>query len=239
MDCTYITNFNEYDNCVPARFYYEEITHEDVINLMGNAYPCSEHFLTPGQGIYMRETLAGLSNTVFANVFTDLASLYEPYSGGYYTGGPSMPSPALFQPGFDYRFVECDCACPQPIPYHDTNFTYTSNSVLTISKYETNYNLIYHPNHTAIYIDLGPICDYYDPEDPRRCYDNDGIPFAGGFVTKFNDGVFNNNVTITPKDSTAINDANLVNDLQPGLYKIEKNDHHGGTEENIVIKENQ
>ncbi|MBL4662262.1 MAG: hypothetical protein JKY22_01570 [Flavobacteriaceae bacterium] len=89
-----------------------------------------------------------------------------------------------------------------------------------------------HPNHTAILI------DQLDTGQTRKCYDNYNQAPIGGSVTKFNDGVFNANVTITPQDSTAINNPNLINDLQNGLYKIEKNYNDGATQETVIIKEN-
>lgn len=55
----------------------------------------------------------------------------------------------------------------------------------------------------------------------------------------FNDGVFNTNVTITPKDSTAINNPTLVDELPPGLYEVEKNYDDGASQEAIIYKENE
>jgi hypothetical protein len=48
----------------------------------------------------------------------------------------------------------------------------------------------------------------------------------------------NENITITPKDSTAINNPELINDLDPGLYKLEKNYDDGATDQTIISKEN-
>lgn len=190
LDCTYFGT--ETDNS-PLNVPYD-ISHLDVINLLGDAYgECLEPYLTPGQGIHVREKIA---TGYYSVVETDLASLYEPYSGGYYGDGSSEPSPPLFQPGFNYKFFKCSCDCPLPSDYNDTSFSYSNQIVLSISKYETNYNLIAHPNHSAIYIDI-PMC-----EEPhvRRCYDNSNLKPKSGSVTRFNDGIINANVTITPKD---------------------------------------
>jgi hypothetical protein len=55
---------------------------------------------------------------------------------------------------------------------------------------------------------------------------------------KFNDGVFNANVTITQKDSLGINNPNLINELPDGLYKIKKNYDGGASQETVIIKGN-
>jgi hypothetical protein len=55
---------------------------------------------------------------------------------------------------------------------------------------------------------------------------------------KFNDNVLNANVTITPQDSTAINNPNLIQNLGQGLYKIEKNFNDGSSQETIILKGN-
>jgi len=170
---------------------------------------------------------------------TTLAALYEPYAGGYYLAGPydSRLHTPLFQPGFDYRFVECDCACPQPIEYNNLNFTYNSaNAIKTVAKNENDFSKIWHPNHTAIEIDLGILPN--PVQTTQRCYDNNNKAPSGGSITRFNDGVFNTNVTITPQDSTGINNPNLINNLQPGLYNIKKDFIDGNTEENVVLKQN-
>ena len=59
-----------------------------------------------------------------------------------------------------------------------------------------------------------------------------------GTVIKFNDGVPNGNYTITPQDSTAINNPALIDNLQPGLYNIQKNYNDGTTQEVMILKEN-
>ncbi|MDN3722999.1 hypothetical protein QRD02_01275 [Aequorivita sp. SDUM287046] len=216
-------------------------SHEDVINVLSDAYICMDGYspLTIGQGIRAREALEDDILGNFAPTLTSIESLYEPYAGEYFVssspGTPVLYKP-LFQPGFDYRFVECSCDCPEPADYNDISFSYTNNSLLTISKYEPNYSIITHPNHSAIYIDLD-ICDTYG-QNTRRCYDNYNRRPNGGSVTLFNDGVLNANVTITPKDSIGINNPNLIDELDAGLYKIEFNYEEGATQQTIIFKQN-
>lgn len=119
-----------------------------------------------------------------------------------------------------------------PIPYHDTSFQNNHTLISSFDKYYTPYTNITHPNHTAIWIaQLG------DPKT-RRCWDNWNTDAHDGTVIKFNDNVFNANVTITPKDSLQINDQNLILNLPVGLYKIEKNYIDGSSQETVIIKEN-
>ena len=239
-NCLYITG-TQFDNCEDPVAYNP--SPQNVKNIMTNAYICvqNEWYMTPGQGIRVRETL---DDGVFDDALNEngIESLYQPYSGEYYFAGsydPAIHTP-LFQPGFDYRFVECDCEanCPEPSPYDDISFQYTNNSLLTISKYETDFSLITHPNGTAIQIDLGIICDSYG-QRIRHCYENYNLSPNSGSITEFHDGVFNTNVTVTPQDSTQINNPNLVNDLNPGLYKIEKERNNSPTEQLIIVKENE
>ena len=198
---------------------------------------CLDNF-TIGQGIRMKEKIDNV--TILAAIKDSIQSLYEPYKGEYYVVGPATQDPPLFQPGFNYRFVECDCEndCPEPSPYEDVSFSYTNNSLLTIQKEETDFSIITHPNGTAIQIDfINPLPDSYG-QNVRKCYENYNKGAMNGTVTKFNDGVFNTNITVTPQDSTQINNPNLVNDLNPGLYKIEKNYENGMEKESIILKEN-
>ena len=240
IDCSYIGNG---DDCGSDLY---DIDPEDVKNFMGygGLRVCADRF-TVGQMIRMRETINCDPQGDFndAEEVTGLASLYEPYKGSYYVSGPFDPSlhTPLFQPGFNYRFVTCDCEadCPEPSPYPDVSFQYTNNSVLTIYKNETNYSSITHPNGTAIQIDFtNPLPDGYG-QTVRRCYENYNRAPIGGSITRFNDGVFNNNVTVTPQDSTQINSSSLVDDLQPGLYKVEKNYEDGMEKETIILKEQE
>ena len=210
---------------------------DDVANILTDAYPCVDFIVTAGQGIRAREALACGD---YAPAVGTIASLYEPYTGGYYLGAPVQEGPPLFQPGFTYRFVECDCQYgpgdPNPTEFGDTDFTYNSfNVVSSFSKTETNYSSIIHPNHTAIDIVGDPSAL---TSQPWRCYDFvNGTPI-GGRVTRFNDNVFNANVTITPKDSIGINNQNLVNDLPNGLYTIDQQFGDGSTEQTVIQKGN-
>jgi len=218
-----------------------QILPDDVSNFMGygGLRLCGSKF-TWGQ---MQRMRAAISNDVygeFAAAETTIAALYEPYRGSYpeYYPHPLPWEYPLFQPGFDYDFVECDCECPQPVEWDNTNFNYTTTSVLSFSRYETNYASIIHPNHTAI--KLGQLPNHVlVGQKIRRCYDNwNSPPIIGGDVVKFNDNIFNNNVTITPQDSTQINNPNLVNELEPGLYNIIKTDVNGNNQETVILKEN-
>lgn len=214
------------------------ITSLDVINTMSDAIPCQNFHLTIGQAIRFRETIA--ANTHDDNAVTTIESLYEPYEGEYYLIGPSNTKPPLFQPGFDYSFVRCtpNGAYPQPAAFYDTSYSYNINDVLLAKdKDETDFSSIYHPNRSAILIEqLENEYDYLSI--PRKCYNNNNRAANDGKVTRFNDGVFNNNVTITPKDSTQINNPTLIPNLPNGLYAIDKNYEDGTTEQTIVQKGN-
>lgn len=218
-----------------------EIFEPDIRNYMGSrSGGCYDRF-SVAQAIRMREYIEEDPNNDLGAVTTNLASLYEPYKGEYieYASQPNN-DPPLFQPGFEYYFWDCECQeqnpCNDPAPYEDTSFTYTNTQLLHILKDETDYSAITHPNHSAIAI-KHPHEDFWP--QPRRCFDNWlSPPITGGIVTKFNDGVFNTNVTVTPKDSLEINDENLINDLDPGLYNIKKNKVDGSVDETNVLKEN-
>lgn len=220
---------------------------EDIKNVMSDCFPCitvEDSKLTMGQGIRAREAIfnnSGIGDE-FEGAITTVASLYEPYKGEYYIAGPtpSPLNPPLFQPGFRYRFFECECDCPsgEPLPYEDVSFTFFHNSLLDIEKDENDFTSITHPNHSAIHI----VFDHQFPDSygqwTRKCYDNWNRASIGGSVTKFNDNIFNTNVTITPKDSTSINNPNMINELDPGLYKIEKQYDDGAVQETVIVKDN-
>jgi len=212
-----------------------QITPSDTKNIMSyTRAECKESF-TIGQAIRMHE-IVELWVTNYESRRGDLSDLYEPYKGEYYVAGPVSPNnPPLFQPGFKYKFVECEGDFPTPAEYGNV-FTYDLNTVLlSIDNDETNYNTIVHPNHTAIQIKHG----YGDfLETPQKCYDNWNLKPIGGSITKFNDDTFNTNVTITPQDSTAINNQDLIQNLDSGLYKIDKIYNDGSTEETVIIKDN-
>ena len=229
-------------DCVGTSY---DVTSEDVRNLMSYARKTCKDRITIGQAIRAhevilydcQESLTGARSIPTAGQ-PEVSVLYEPYEGEYYFAGPLLPEHTpLFQPGFDYKFIECGCNCPAPIPYDDLNFTYVNGTVvLSIDDDETNYGSITHPNHTAIRIlqleDTGLSIN------PRRCYDNNNKAPNHGRVTRFNDGVFNANVTITPQDSIQINNTQLIENLAPGLYNIEKNHNSETLDETVIIKEN-
>ena len=241
--CIYDPDSPELDQSFPIqRRYRDEITHEDVINTMSNAYVCNNTgYLSPGQGIYMRETIE--QDAQLMATLTDVPALFKPYAGEYYFAGPFDPSVhrPLFQPGFNYSFIECDGNYPQPADFYDISYTVNNNNVLlSINENDTNYASMVHPNHSAIHIEQ---LDNYnnvnnDYDFPRKCYNNFNQNPIGGTVIKFNDGVLNANITVTPQDSTAINNPNLILNLETGLYKIEKTYNDGEVEENLILKEN-
>lgn len=212
---------------------------EDVRNYM-NYVPevgTCEKIFSIGQAIRMRESIDINCYNKYDNVMTtDLSSLYEPYEGEYYMAGPTLPiHKPLFQPGFDYRFVDCNCSCPQPILYGDLNFTYNNaNIVSSIDADDNRYEAIVHPNHSAIRI----LQLEENTTQPQRCYDNTNRSPNGGSILQFNDGVFNTNVTVSPQDSTSINNPQLIDNLQPGLYNIIEQYNDGGTQETVIIKYN-
>lgn len=248
--CEYAPTGNDFNNPLPLELdnvgEAYAIQNYDITNAMSDCSPCQDENskLTMGQGIRARETIFNNSGVgdVFEGAITTVASLYEPYKGEYYIAGPapSPPNPPLFQPGFKYRFFECECDCPsgEPTPYEDVSFSFNHNVLLSIEKDETDYTSITHPNHSALHIVFDhPFPDSYG-QWIRKCYDNWNRAPIGGSVTKFNDNVFNANVTITPKDSTSINNPNLINQLDPGLYKIEKHYDDGAVQETVIFKDN-
>ncbi len=215
------------------------IIQEDVINNMSDAYAfdCQSAYLTPGQGHRMRETIQNDNDLIVAA--TTVASLYEPYKGEYYLVGPASNQikPPLFQPGFEYKFVECCCNYPQPADYYDTSYTFNSMNILNYAAAdETDYGAISHPNHSAILIT--EVEDALGNSFARKCYDNWNRSPSGGMVTRFNDGTFNTNVTVTPKDSLGINNQSLINDLPSGLYTIDKEYDDGATQQTVLLKQN-
>lgn len=137
----------------------------------------------------------------------------------------------MFQYGFDYVFYDTSQAAiyNQPSAYEDTSFWYGSE----IQSYGVDYNApIIHNNHSAFKI------LQLDANYPRMCYNNYNRQPNGGSVIKFLDGVPNSNYTITTKDSVQINSLNLVEDLDPGLYNIQKNFVDGASQEQMILKGN-
>ena len=232
------------DDCVqPVNVPYD-IDELDVRNYMAYNPASPEAFFetfTTDQKIRMREAIIEDEYGLFSDSETTVSSLYEPYKGEYYVAGPE-PDPhtqPLFQPGFDYIFLACSCEnqdgydCVNgPCDFDENGFQSYTIIVKTVDKDETDYNSITLPNHSSIYIaqlnDIGN----------RRCYDNFNKSASFGTVTKFNDGVFNTNVTVMPQDSTQINNANLIEDLNPGLYVIDKAYQDGSNSQSVILKEN-
>ncbi|GAB5401758.1 MAG: hypothetical protein Aureis2KO_33430 [Aureisphaera sp.] len=194
---------------------------------------------TAGQKIRMHESIAYDPLGQLAGAQTTVQALYEPYKGDYAANGAYLGPqvPPTFQPGFDYEFVSCGPYgdYPPPPDYNDTSFWYINGGMFNYSfpkdALPGQYDDIIHRNNFAIRI------QQLDYNGPRNCFSTTG-PASDGTVLKFEDGVFNTNVTIIPKDSTQINDPNLVNDLNPGLYKIEKNHSGGAVEETVILKQN-
>ena len=202
------------------------------INTPNGVYTCRTIFST-GQGVRMRETILGRPD-IFVPVNATVPDLYEPYVGEYYNTGPNLPiHNPLFQPGFDYYFVECCCDYPQPSNYNDISFSFNNNNYVQIDKFDLNP--ITHPNHRAIIINQ--LADIHNGQ-ARKCYDNWNRKPSSGTVTKFNDNVLNNNITVTPQDSLNINNQNLIQNLENGLYKIEKDYDDGSTQQTIIYKGN-
>lgn len=235
-NCTYTNDGSQQDS--EGNLYAPN--HYDVSNIMSDCGPCMLQYpyFFPEQGQYMRNHILAYPNR-FEPLQNTIASLYEPYKGEYYISGPATNDPPLFQPGFKYRFRECECDCPsgEPTPYEDTSFSIGSFTLSSFEPDETNFNLITHPNHSAIQIVFSPSLPSSYGQNTRKCYDNWNRAPIGGSITRFNDGVFNANVTITTQDSTAINNPNLIQQLDPGLYKIDKNYEDGAVQENVIFKE--
>jgi hypothetical protein len=235
VNCLYI---GDEVNPVNQDEYENTIFHEDVINLMSYAFICWEPHFSTGQAIRMHERVAADPYNIYAQTLNTIASLFEPYKGEYYYAGPLLPgeSTPLFQPGFTYRFVECSGNFPAPAPY-GTVFSYNITTMLNyIEVDETDYSQIYHPNHSAISIQ--EVDEAKNTTEVQKCYNNYNSNPDGGVLIKFNDGVFNTNVTVTPQDSTQINNPQMINNLQPGLYNVIENYNDGSTQETVIIKEN-
>ncbi|MGB0787992.1 MAG: zinc-dependent metalloprotease family protein [Marinirhabdus sp.] len=234
-NCTYIDNG---DDCQGTNYTLDQI--KDVQNLMAyNDDSCNDEYLTIGQAIRIREVIdldchsGELTAARYVNQVQGLAALFEPYKGEYYFAGPITDDhKPLFQPGFDYSFIDCDCDCPQPTPFGNGNFSYTNYELLRIGADEQDYNRITHPNHAAI------IIQQLSYLGPQRCYDNNNRRPSLGSSVRFNDGIPNANVTITPLDSLQINNPQLINNLQPGLYNIVKQFDNGEQDQQFILKNN-
>ncbi len=205
----------------------------EITNYMSYSRECRDRF-SAGQIAVMRAQIDHLKDHPDGILFIDnypVSVLYEPYRGEYYLAGPATDKPPLFQHGFDYKFVDCSQAQTynQPSEYDDISFPY-GQAVLS---YSNTYNQdIEHINHTAI------IINQVDDTQPRKCYNNNNRKPKDGSVIHFLDGVPNANVTITAQDSLQINNPNLLPNLDPGLYNIQKNYNDGTSQEQMILKEN-
>ncbi len=232
IDCVYT---GEGVDCLGEPY---DISDFDAQNIMSYTRESCYNTFTIGQAIRMHE-IVELWQSSYAIKKAELSDLFEPYKGEYYIAGP-LPNnyqPPLFQPGFRYLFIECEnnpiISTPQD---YGISFSYSTNTILlSIEEDESDYNSITHPNHSAIQIKHA-YGDFLD--NPGKCYDNWNRKPSGGSVTKFNDNVLNTNVTITPQDSTSINNENLIQNLDTGLYKIKKNYNDGSSQETVIFKEN-
>lgn len=211
-----------------------DISHLDVINVMADAYTCTERHITIGQAIHMHEFVRNSNR--YQPIIQSPEVLFEPYSGAYATSYPSgAPQGPLFQPGFDYKFIQCFGNYPTPSYYNEVFGHNQINVRPPISANETNYASIYKPNNSAMVIEQ--LTGYpFTIYEAQKCYEPNNFAI-GGKSTCFNDGVFNGNVTITPMDSTAINNPQMIEQMDPGLYVIKKNYEDGSAEENVILKE--
>ena len=241
-------NFEPFKYVDPETCYYSgsgkdcinesyQINTDDTRNIMLNASNCSSLIFTPGQGVRMQERIQN-NLSYYQIIMTDVSTLYEPYAGVYNIPGTVIEyNPAKFQPGFDYEFLKCFPSGGYPLPsdYTDTSFYYWGNGIW-VDAYDKDidpsmYNTIIHKDGTTIRI-------VQLEQQPRKCWNTGQGSLIGGAVVRFNDGVLNTNVTITPQDSTAINNPQLIDNLQPGLYNIIKTFENGNSQENLILKEN-
>ncbi len=194
---------------------------------------------TEQQGFKMRLKIEDFPNRFGPAEEASFEALYEPYKGEYYSVGPPARVKPHFQPGFSYLFVECDGNYSQPAPFNQGFYVNTNNRLLKIDKYiePLFYNTIVHPNHSAIIIK--EVDEAFQYTKAQKCYDNNNRSPTSGSVMKFNDNVFNTNVTVTPKDSTQINNPDLIPALPSGLYKIDKTYEDGSNDETVIFKENK
>ena len=211
-----------------------DIFDADVRNYMAYTRNSCRDSFTPDQIAKMQARAVTLTS-----LQTTIESLYEPYKGEYYYAGPlvnGIDYKPLFQPGFDYWFVECSGPYPQPADYN-SNFSYNpSNRIAHYTKDEEDYGAITHPNHTAIKI--GQVETALGRTNIQKCYNNFNLSPSSGTLFTFNDGVLNTNVTIQPLDSLGINNPQLIDNLDVGLYKIEKQYEDNAKQETVIIKGN-
>ncbi len=217
-----------------------------TLNFMSNGSECPTSGLDPGktgfsigQGVRMRGKINDPALATFFAAFeeSDFSSLYQPYRGEYaevYYPYSSIERP-LFQPGFDYKFVKCYGDYPQPSNYNEA-FNYDGQQVIKdIDKFESDFSAIYHPDGTAVRIVQ---LDNVIGLNPQSCFNTDWFA-TKGLTKRFHDNQVNNNYTITIKDEQEISDPNLIDDLAPGLYVIEKEYEDGSIEQTVILKDNE
>jgi len=214
-----------------------EIFTEDVRNFMSYTHDNSLclNFFSIGQYIRIREAVEYDPQGRYDLARGSLSSLYDPYKGVYTATGGVILAPT-FQPGFDYEFLDCgpEGAYPLPSDFGDTSFSYTENGNpyyfdkdISASQFST----ITHSNKFTIRINQLN-------QRPEKCWNKNNQPIFG-LITQFNDGVFNTNVTLSAQDSLQINNSQMIENLNPGLYSIHKTFDNGSTEENVILKNNQ
>ena len=192
-------------------------------NIMSYHRGCRNVF-TPNQYAYMRNYINLQSsnddgtNGFLINKFNTIASLYQPYSGGYYSGiyNSNIPTPSIpkFQKGFDYKFIGCDV---QPTK--------------TLQTYTVNQIPIGHPYFQSIKI------MQIDPNITKNCNIPYMSAYTGGQIISFDNILYNGNFTIENLNSTEIVNPNLKNELPNGHHIIKKNLNDGQTiNENVIIE---
>lgn len=219
------------------------ISDVDTKNFMNNGTECPFDALLPnvqggftiGQGVRMHERIT-TSNSL-AQTETTFEALYEPYKGAYSTTVNTTISP-IFQPGFDYKFIRCFGNYPQPSYYNEVFGFNRINVGPPVGRYETDFSTIYQPNNSAIIIEQ--LVQFDEVFEAQKCYKPNGNGYPTfGTKTQFNDGVFNYNITIAQLDSAAVNNPQFIDQLDPGLYRIEKTHQDGSVEDNVILKENE
>ncbi len=222
--CEYIYNAAIVDDVGTP---YEQLPTD---NIMSYSHPksCLTEF-TNGQGTRMRCAI----ETFLSEAMSDISSLYEPYKtvyGSYY-------NKYYYQPGFDYKFVKCgpQGAYPEPSEYNDISFSFDLSSnafhYRSFDKFHSAFNDIYPYDKTAVLIPI------LDNNQPRKCYNTllkGGA--SSGTVVKYLDGTRNYNYTVNQLDSLQINNPELINNLENGLYDIKKQYQQGDVDEKTILK---
>ena len=241
-NCSYIPNGETDPTGLPYNYNGLE---PEVTNFMSYSFPCQSEF-TIGQMAYMRwyiEMIDALPE-IHALELQPISVLYEPFEGKYrYCGGNGLIHNPRFQPGFNYQFIECraqqqevssELSCPSE--YGDHPFIYGEDvyDFDTTISYDYRYREpIIHPNHTAIRIFKSNGDDLVG--QPEKCYDA-WKKASSGLIKNFVDGVINSNYTVEYLDSIQANSPTLIQDLNNGLYNIEKNYNDGTIDENTILK---